>query len=467
MNNIWRVIIDIDSGRNLGNRPKGTIMSKKQIDEYYNLDVNVAYHTGIFEPYEEMKVRDILPKDKLNSWMIAGDNTYLEGEDAKWAKDDPDNPSDRDREVEKLDVQDGVNAFLINNSYHWGRKQGWIEHCFPEEFSSNKFKVGDKVEILNSDYLYDKPKKLHERLSDYYLESKDEEGLGLNNYIPSSGDKGEIVEIIDDVYIVVYNPVGIGHNGKISAIGFKESSLKLIEEEIEVGDLVICNSVHTGNKEGSASTGWSSNMIFKVKSIDDHKERGKIYFGGKNGNGVWEQDCKKFVEWKYARCIKTGDTAEYTTGKIYPVKENEDNTLGGGIKTLLDDKGSTTNGWTRKYFEEATQEEWEEQENNKPKSRRKSNPVPVKSNSKLELAKKLYPIGTKAYWNRKEEWYEIINEPYEDGNDIIAEGRKYDGEWEYFLIYDFNDGTWAKKIVELKPKIEEKQMKTRSAEDLL
>lgn len=67
----------------------------------------------------------------------------------------------------------------------------------------------------------------------------------------------------------------------------------------------------------------------------------------------------KFKDGEWVRCIPkvrwTSGVSGYRKGKVYQVKDTYMDTDGERIHTVLDSKGSTTNGWSVKHFELAYQ----------------------------------------------------------------------------------------------------------------
>jgi hypothetical protein len=62
---------------------------------------------------------------------------------------------------------------------------------------------------------------------------------------------------------------------------------------------------------------------------------------------------------EYVECLKDSSN-EFTKGRIYKVRRDHANYY----EVEMDDKGSTTNGWTKLYFKPSTKEEYEKQNQN-------------------------------------------------------------------------------------------------------
>jgi hypothetical protein len=169
----------------------------------------------------------------------------------------------------------------------------------------NSFKVGDDG--------------VHYKLFELVEESKKDFKIG--NYVEllenawgyKKGDIAEItgLEVKDNDYIVVFVPNRNSSSNYTPNVAYRKTAMKLSTKEaydkqhnmkkdyqnvmdIEVGDTVRCISENKSKFNGDAGCGWQKDLEFKVTDIEDCITH-RIYFGGKNGNGVYS-DAVKLVK---------------------------------------------------------------------------------------------------------------------------------------------------------------------------
>ena len=88
--------------------------------------------------------------------------------------------------------------------------------------------------------------------------------------------------------------------------------------DIEVGDTVKCISENKSNFGNSAGFGWKANLEFKVTKIVDYTKC-KVYFGGKNNNGVYSDAVRLVKRKEPERTVPEGYKA---VGKVKAPNSN-------------------------------------------------------------------------------------------------------------------------------------------------